>query len=163
MNRYVRVERTVAAVLANISATLLALIVMLFVCEIGLRYVLNSPTKWSNDVVGFITPAMIFLALPEVTRRGQHIAITILVEIVGEERSTPWSRVLAAMSSAVTALAFWITASTTLKQFEKGILSNTVIPVSKWALMAPIAAGFLAMAIIFMATALGVRRDRGMA
>ena len=67
-----------------LSALLLAAIVGLFVMEIFMRYAMNAPTKWSNDVISFIMPAMIFLALPEVTRRKQHIAITFLVEALGE-------------------------------------------------------------------------------
>ncbi len=75
MPKLKRIEKAVAGGMAILSALLLAGIVTLFVMEIFMRYAMNAPTKWSNDVISFIMPAMIFLALPEVTRRNQHIAI----------------------------------------------------------------------------------------
>ncbi len=144
--------------MAFLSALLLAGIVGLFVMEIFMRYAMNAPTKWSNDVISFIMPAMIFLALPEVTRRNQHIAITFLVEAVGDDVAVKWGRVLALASAVVAALAAWIVASSALKQFSTGILTNTVIQVPKWALLSPIAFSFGVVALIFLTTAL-IGRD----
>lgn len=144
--------------MAFLSALLLAGIVGLFVMEIFMRYVMNAPTKWTNDVISFIMPAMIFLALPEVTRRNQHIAITFLVEAMGDDVAAKWGRVLGLASAVVAALAAWIVASSALKQFSTGILTNTVIQVPKWALLSPIAFSFGVVALIFLTTAL-IGRD----
>lgn len=153
-----RIEKGVAGGMAFLSAILLAGIVTLFVMEIFMRYAMNAPTKWSNDVISFIMPAMIFLALPEVTRRNQHIAITFLVEAMGDDVAAKWGRVLALVSAVVAALAAWIVASSALKQFSTGILTNTVIQVPKWALLSPISFSFGVVALIFLTTAL-IGRD----
>lgn len=153
-----RIEKAVAGGMAILSAILLAGIVTLFVMEIFMRYAMNAPTKWSNDVISFIMPAMIFLALPEVTRRNQHIAITFLVEAMGDVVAAKWGRVLALVSAVVAALTAWIVASSALKQFSTGILTNTVIQVPKWALLSPIAFSFGVVALIFLTTAL-IGRD----
>jgi TRAP-type C4-dicarboxylate transport system permease small subunit len=158
MPRLKRIEKAVAGGMAILSALLLAGIVTLFVMEIFMRYAMNAPTKWSNDVISFIMPAMIFLALPEVTRRNQHIAITFLVEAMGDDVAVKWGRVLALVSANVAALAAWIVASSALKQFSTGILTNTVIQVPKWALLSPIAFSFGVVALIFLTTAL-IGRD----
>jgi TRAP-type C4-dicarboxylate transport system permease small subunit len=158
MPRLKRIEKIVAGGMAILSALLLAGIVTLFVMEIFMRYAMNAPTKWSNDVISFIMPAMIFLALPEVTRRNQHIAITFLVEAMGDDVAVKWGRVLALVSANVAALAAWIVASSALKQFSTGILTNTVIQVPKWALLSPIAFSFGVVALIFLTTAL-IGRD----
>ena len=158
MPRLKRIEKIVAGGMAILSALLLAGIVTLFVMEIFMRYAINAPTKWSNDVISFIMPAMIFLALPEVTRRNQHIAITFLVEAMGDDVAVKWGRVLALVSANVAALAAWIVASSALKQFSTGILTNTVIQVPKWALLSPIAFSFGVVALIFLTTAL-IGRD----
>jgi TRAP-type C4-dicarboxylate transport system permease small subunit len=158
MPKLKRIEKAVAGGMAILSALLLAGIVTLFVMEIFMRYAMNAPTKWSNDVISFIMPAMIFLALPEVTRRNQHIAITFLVEAMGDDVAAKWGRVLALVSAVVAALAAWIVASSALKQFSTGILTNTVIQVPKWALLSPIAFSFGVVALIFLTTAL-IGRD----
>jgi C4-dicarboxylate transporter DctQ subunit len=158
MPRLKRIEKIVAGGMAILSALLLAGIVTLFVMEIFMRYAMNAPTKWSTDVISFIMPAMIFLALPEVTRRNQHIAITFLVEAMGDDVAVKWGRVLALVSANVAALAAWIVASSALKQFSTGILTNTVIQVPKWALLSPIAFSFGVVALIFLTTAL-IGRD----
>jgi len=142
-----------------LSALLLAGIVGLFVMEIFMRYAMNSPTKWSNDVISFIMPTMIFLALPEVTRRNQHIAITFLVETMGDRLAEYWGRVLAFVSAIESALAAYIVASSALKQFSTSIMTNTVVQVPKWALLSPIAVSFVVVALVFLVTALAGRSE----
>ncbi len=142
-----------------LSALLLAGIVTLFVMEIVMRYAMNMPTKWSSDVISFIMPAMIFLALPEVTRRNQHIAITFLVESMGSKAAARWGRVLAFVSAVVAILAAWIVAASALKQFSTGILTNTVIQVPKWVLLSPIAFSFGVVSLIFLTTAVAGRDE----
>lgn len=159
MRFYFRIEEGVAKGLANLSALLLATLVTLFVLEIFMRYAVGSPTKWSNDAVGFVMTAMIFLALPEVTRRGQHIAITFIIELLGERAARVWSRIIALISSLVSFGLFWIVSTTIIKQFNGGILTNTVIQIPKWILLTPIASGFIFVAIIFLTTALGATRS----
>ena len=46
-----RIEKVVAEGMLILSAVLLAGIVGLFVMEIFMRYAMNAPTKWSNDVI----------------------------------------------------------------------------------------------------------------
>jgi len=154
-----RIEKAVAEGMAFLSALLLATIASLFVMEIFMRYAMNSPTKWSNDVISFIMPAMIFLALPEVTRRKQHIAITFLVEALGEATAERWGRVLALVAAIVSASTAWIVAASALKQFSTGILTNTVVQVPKWALLSPIAFSFGVVSLIFLTTALAGRDE----
>ena len=159
MLAFKRCERLVAEGMVILSALLLAAIVGLFVMEIFMRYAMNAPTKWTNDVISFIMPAMIFLALPEVTRRKQHIAITFLVEAMGESAAAAWDRVLAFVSACVSALMAWIITASALKQFSTGIMTNTVIQVSKWVLLSPIAISFGIIAVIFLTTALSAKEQ----
>jgi TRAP-type C4-dicarboxylate transport system permease small subunit len=159
MSAILKLERTVAFGLAVLSALTLAAIVSLFVMEIFMRYALSSPTRWSNDVISFIMPAMIFLALPEVTRRNQHIAISIIPEAVGVRAGLIWGRVLALISAPVCFLAGWIVTSSALQQFSRGVMTNTVVPAPKWLLLSPIALSFFVVGAIFLITASGAERD----
>ena len=141
-----------------LSALLLATIVSLFVMEILMRYALGSPTKWSSDVISFIMPAMIFLALPEITRRNQHIAITFLIENTGQNAADRWSRILNLVGAIVSGLTAWIVTSSALKQYSTGILTNTVIQVPKWVLLSPIAFSLFVVALIFLKMAVTGRK-----
>ena len=51
--------------------------------EVVARYFFNSPTEWANAIVSYLLCAVIFLALPEQTRRRAHITITILMDRAG--------------------------------------------------------------------------------
>lgn len=159
MNGLKRLEKLVAEGMAILSALLLAGIVSLFVMEIFMRYAINAPTKWSNDFVSFIMPAMIFMALPEVTRRNQHIAITFLVDAMGAQMAARWGRFLAFVSAGVSLCGVWIITSSALKQYSTGIMTNTVIAAPKWLLLFPIAFSLGVVALIFLMTALGARRE----
>jgi len=162
MQRYFRFEKGLTTALAGLSALLLATIVLLFAMEILMRYAIGSPTKWSNDVVGFVMTAMIFLGIPEVTRRGQNIAITFLIDRVNGKMAKIWASILALISSAVCFSLFWIVTSTMIKSYSNGLQTNTVIQIPKWLLVLPMSISFLVVSIIFLVTALEGKRTNGL-
>lgn len=147
------IEAKVTGGMAFLSALLLLAIVALFVFEIFMRYTLNSPTRFSSDFIAFMMPAMIFLALPEVTRRNQHIAITSLIDSLKPTALHIWRRVIALIAAVVSLLIGYIMTLATLKQFNGNIMTNTVIQIPKWAVTTPIALSFTVVTIIFVITA----------
>ena len=58
------------------------------------RYFLNAPLNWSGDISGYLLCACAFLALPKVTKDGAHVAITFVLERMGEKSGAPYSYVL---------------------------------------------------------------------
>ena len=155
---YDRIEKKICLTLAFFSVLILSAIVALFTAEIFFRYVLNAPTTWSSDVIAFTMPAMIFFALPEVTRRKHHIAITFMLEMARNRNGAVLSRLVAFLSFTVSSMMGYITGLEAYGQYLKGIQTNSLFNIPKWLVSVPISVGFLACAIVFLATSLGVER-----
>jgi TRAP-type C4-dicarboxylate transport system permease small subunit len=136
------------------SYQLAALIVLLIGCsycyEVGARYFFNAPTEWANAVVSYLLCAVIFLALPEQTRRRVHIAITSLVERAAPASRRVWHMAIAAVSAIACFAVFWISAGETWTQFRDGILTVGVYEIPKWWISIFIAYGLLSSALYFL-------------
>jgi TRAP-type C4-dicarboxylate transport system permease small subunit len=133
---------------------LAALIVILIACsycyEVGARYFFNAPTSWANTLVSYLLCAVIFLAMPEQTRRRAHIAITALVDRADPTRRRLWRMSIAAISAATCVAVFWISAAETWTQFRDGVLTVAAYEVPKWWISIFIAYGLLNSALYFL-------------
>jgi len=80
-----------AASLARLTATLdrwtcwvcialFAVIFVVMVLQVTCRYVLGSPLVWSEELARYLYIWVCYLGAPVALRRGNHIAITLLVD-----------------------------------------------------------------------------------
>jgi len=145
-----RIGRAVSGGLASLSAVLLLLILVLYVGEVVLRYGFNAPTTWSADVILYTLPAFVFMALPEISRRGQHVAITFLVESIGGRPLRLLQLFLGLICVALSFLAAWITGVVVLRLMATGVLTEGVTPIPKWWVTAPLPVGFALMGLGFL-------------
>ena len=150
MKRIWRFGEVVAGGLASLSAILLLVILSLYVSEIVLRYGFNAPTTWSADVVVYCLPAFVFLALPEISRRGTHVAITFLIESISGRAVRLLQLAIGIFCSALSFVAAWITGNIVLRLIASGILTEGVTPIPKWIITAPLPVGFTLMALGFL-------------
>ncbi|WP_051340930.1 TRAP transporter small permease [Azospirillum halopraeferens] len=52
----------------------------LVVWAIGMRYLLNTPVPWTDELVGYLLVAIVMLAAADALRRGEHIAVDVLTD-----------------------------------------------------------------------------------
>jgi TRAP-type C4-dicarboxylate transport system permease small subunit len=72
----------IAAAIAGVAATvLLAMMVLTFVDVFG-RYVLNRPLPGGFEVTQILLVLLIFAGLPLVTRREEHVQVTLLSDLL---------------------------------------------------------------------------------
>lgn len=135
------------------GALLLALVAVTVVDVIG-RYLLNAPLAGAFELTQLTLCALVFAALPLVSRSGGHVGVDLLVEAL-----PPLARriaaVLAATVSAVVLLYFaWRLGLLAARQWEDGARSVALgVP------FAPFAA--LGAAGCALAAGLGVLRELG--
>ena len=53
----------------------------LYCMEVVFRYFLNSPTRWSLEVITYLMLTLTFLAIPHAVRASMHIAVTLLADL----------------------------------------------------------------------------------
>jgi C4-dicarboxylate transporter, DctQ subunit len=77
-------QAVASAALGLAGAGVLCVIAMMVVVtyEVVSRYLLNSPTMWSDEISSYLLIAIVFLGLAQNLRRGDHIRIDIITEKV---------------------------------------------------------------------------------
>ncbi|MBW3097255.1 TRAP transporter small permease [Pseudohoeflea coraliihabitans] len=118
--------------------------------EVFMRYVLNAPTSWASDYVTYFLCASVFLTMPQLTREGSHVAVTVL------QSSLPAVILRLAIPIGLSISAFicffvgWLALKQTHYNFVRGIDTMSLAAVPKWTVAAPIAYGFLLSGIVLL-------------
>lgn len=133
-----------------LAAAALAGIVVAFCWEVAARYFFTAPTEWAHDTVTYLLAVVVFLGLPELTRQRGNIAITFLVEMLGDSGQRRAARLASATGALVCLAAGWMSWTQTAKQFERGIVTLGTIPIPKWWISAVITWGLLLAALHFL-------------
>lgn len=131
------------------AASLLA-IFALYNFEVAARYLFNSPTKWSGDVVTYLLCVMIGLLLPELTRVKSHIAITFIGERLSPSGQRRLGALLSLVSGVVCLVAAWILGDETLRLYVNKIETIASFIVPKWWLGAFLTYGLASSGIYFL-------------
>lgn len=143
-----------SAILATIG---LGAIVVMYSIEIFSRYFLNAPTTWANDFIVFTLCASIFLMMPEITRTGGHVAVTLVTDILPENARGNARRVLALIGFAVCLFAAWISLQANVRQYVSGLTTVTTITAPKWMITVFITYGLGVSALEFLRQAFTAR------
>ena len=109
----------------------LAVVVGAYVLEVVLRYGFNSPTRWSADLVSYLLLFITFMAMPQVTANGGHVAVTALLERLGSSAQRAASRAIAIGGVVVCLLLTWICLQETLRQVSGNVQMMSAYPVPK--------------------------------
>jgi TRAP-type C4-dicarboxylate transport system permease small subunit len=132
------------------AAAVLGAIAVSFCYEVAARYFFAAPTSWANAFVAYMLCAAIFLAVPELTRRRAHVAISLLLDRLPADRAALLSRVIWLAGVAACLLAAWFTGNATLDQFQNGIDTISAYPVPKWCVSIFIPYGMLSSGLYFL-------------
>jgi TRAP-type C4-dicarboxylate transport system permease small subunit len=132
------------------AAAVLGAIAFSFCYEVTARYLFGAPTSWANAFVSYLLCAAIFLAVPELTRRHAHVAISLLLDRLPPTQAAVLQRIISVAGAAACLLATWITANATLDQFFLGVDTISTYPVPKWCVSIFIPYGMLSSGLYFV-------------
>ena len=135
---------------ATIATLGLAAIVVMYSIEIFSRYFLNAPTTWANDFIVFTLCASIFLMMPEITRSGGHVAVTLLTDSLPVAAQNGARRILTLFGSGVCLFAAYISLQANLEQYFQGLETVTTITTPKWLITMYITYGLFVSALEFL-------------
>lgn len=125
----------------------LAAIVVMYSIEIFSRYFLNAPTTWANDFIVFTLCASIFLMMPEITRSGGHVAVTLLTDLLPVRLRLAARRLLALIGCGVCLFAAYISLQANINQYVNDLQTVTTIQAPKWMVTVFITYGLLVSAM----------------
>lgn len=88
----------------GLSAVAMALIAVFVSSNSFIRYVFNRPLAFTDEFVGLLMIAMLFLSLPVALYRGRHIRMTLVTQRLG---GTTGAIVAMAAAAILIAFAAW--------------------------------------------------------
>lgn len=143
----------VARALACAAAAAVAAMAAANVVEVAARYAFGAPLNWGGDLSAFALCACVFLALPEVTRRHGHAAITILPDHLPEAGAQRHRAAACLVCGALCLVVAWFALDMAGQQRERGVLTTTANQIPRWWLTASIVLGLTLSAVNFAAFA----------
>lgn len=134
----------VSRVLAQIATLTLWVLTAFVVLSALMRYFLRRPFNFTEELVGFLFLASVFLAIPNTTIRREHINVPLLVNAL-----SPTLRKIAEVMAALVMIAFaaiftWESWKFTAFSFEIDARSEQMeLPVGIWQAAMPIGVGLM--------------------
>jgi TRAP-type C4-dicarboxylate transport system permease small subunit len=125
-------------------------IVVAFCWEVAARYAFNAPTEWASPLVSYLLPAIIFLMMPELTRRTAHISIDIFLANLPARASAMALRIIRGLAAGACLLAAWFSGEETFRQIEQGIWTSPPLALQKWTISIFVPYGMLNSGLHFM-------------
>ena len=138
-----------------LAACILAFISIAYCYEVVSRYFFNAPTIWASPLVSYALCLTIFLALPDLARRGLQISIDLHEAWASPGLIESLLRLTRLAAGICCLAAAWITAQQTWSEYSLGVLTNTYMPIPKWWLFVFIPYGLLSAGIYFLRQACG--------
>jgi TRAP-type C4-dicarboxylate transport system permease small subunit len=138
-----------------LAACVLAFISAAYCYEVISRYFFNAPTIWASPMVSYGLCLTIFLALPDLTRRGLHVSVDLHEAWISPTTSVRLMRATRLVAAAFCLLGAWITAEQAWSEFRFGVWTNTYLPIPKWWLFVFIPYGLLSGGLYFLRQAFG--------
>jgi len=117
--------------------------------EVVTRYFLGVATDWANDTFSNLLVVTIFAMVPHATRIGQHIAISLLWELVPSWR-TGLKIITGIVGVAVCLFAAWMSFGENIRHIEMQLVTEQNHPVPKIWMSGWITFGFIGAALYFL-------------
>ena len=142
---------------AALASLCLAAIVLIYCYEVAARYAFDAPTTWASDVVAFGLCLSVFLMVPEVTRTGAHVAITIVLDQLPHKYLVIARWLIAIVACGACLTAAWASGQENMRQFTYTITTLSTMAIPKWWISGFISYGLLLSALQFLKCAAPVR------
>lgn len=135
-----------------LSCLSLVVILLITIYEISMRYFLDSPTIWVSDSVRYLLAFMIMLGLPDVTRRNEHVSISLFVDRLRGDH--PVRRVLFFVSACVCFFVTWLALDVSLVQFDRNLYTQGTWRIPRVFVTGPVVVGFFMAGLTFLGLSL---------
>jgi C4-dicarboxylate transporter DctQ subunit len=135
----------------ELSKLCLVVIVFSFSYEVVARYFFAAPVWWANEVVSYALCVGVFLAMPEVTRRHGHVAVTVVPEMLPPRYRNPLLWCIQFVGFLACIAVAWMSLDQNISQYVRdAMIIAAVRPIPKVYISAWITFGFFSSALYFL-------------
>src|SRR5690606_12981018 len=105
------------------------------------------------DIGSYMLCVCAFMAAPLITRHRQHIAVTVVLELLPASARQKANRILDMVTAAVLLIVAYFVIDLCLRQYHQGVLAPMANQIPRWGLPAVRAFGIILAALNFIAPA----------
>ncbi|WP_334063925.1 TRAP transporter small permease [Limimaricola cinnabarinus] len=134
------IARRLEAILLGLAATLLLALMAVTGIDVVGRYLLNAPLSGAFEMTELLLGALVFVALPLVSRAGAHVEVDLLAHALpsGLQRAT--GLFAAAVSALVLCWFAWTLFGLMINQWHEGARSVSLgVPLAPFAALGALA------------------------
>lgn len=128
----------------------LAGIVLCFWIEVVARYFLNAPTLWSGSVIAYLLCISVSLAMPELARKNEHIAITLFIDSLKPMAKLRFNRFIKLISFFICLSVAYIMVEENLRQLNNNITTTMGLIIPKYWVSIFISYAFINTSLYFL-------------
>lgn len=153
-----RLERGLARLalgMAGLAALAMAAIVGIIMTSVVMRKLLNAPLHITEEVVGLLLGAALFLGLPYVTLTARHVRVSIVADNLPAPARRAVRQVAMATGFGLFAWLLWASVPWFEFAFDRGLRTQTT-RILLWPWMALLPLSLALTALIFLARLLGL-------
>lgn len=126
---------------AAVAAASVLVMLALVAYSVGMRYLLNRPQVWVDELVGFLLVGSVMFAIAEALRRGEHISIDLATGRLGARGKRIAAAVGALAALATAAAMLWEGWETVAFARMLGLMTEGYITLPLWLLQLMVPAG----------------------
>jgi len=136
-----------AELLAEVGLALLLLIVL---HEVVVRYVFNSPTLYSVELSEYLLVLVVFLSIGWVLREDRHVAVTFIVDRLPKKMRLGVNVLTSLVTMAFLWVLVWKGGKTAITAFTGGYHSSSLLNFPMWVPYALIPLGALILGLQYI-------------
>jgi C4-dicarboxylate transporter DctQ subunit len=105
-----RITAAAARLFIALGAAITIVMALSITYSVILRYVLNTPQVWTDELLGFLLVALVMFGLGETVRRGDHISVDLITARLGprgQVAARVWGLVAMITLAAVLLVRSW--------------------------------------------------------
>lgn len=159
-----RISRSLALVqnaILTLAAAAFFALPLITAYDVALRYLFHAPTIWATEISMYLLQFAVFMTPGALLASGKHLRVTFWIE----SRTGLTRRIAETVTTLAVlpyaAILIWFGTSYTLRAFDRGMLSPTLLEVPLWIVYAfiPLGAVLLVLGALLRCLTVWTRRD----
>jgi len=130
----------------------IAVLVMAFLVtsDVFMRYLLNAPSKWINEIITYLMVVLISLGLAYTQREGAHIRVDFLLNRLSKTARGWVDLITLVLFFVYAVILLYFTSTNCVFSWKLGTTSMTIMqfPVAPWQTFIPLGLAILALLLI---------------
>lgn len=141
---------SIMGLLAFLAAVLLVFTMLSVSYDVVMRYFLNRPTLWVQEIAEYSLLYITFLGVAWLLKKEGHVKMDLVISRLNPETQALLNVITSVICAVICALLVWYGVQVTWDSFQVGYRSGTELDIFRWPMDAIIPVGSFLLFIQFL-------------